>query len=64
MTYKICSNCKWFEILSSNPNFGRCIFGLSNRDLLNNAMSSIFGGSTTEIPIVHKDDEYRCFEGK
>lgn len=57
-----CGLCKNFRLLKDGSYFGKCIRGVSDKDIFNNSISQVFGGKITEIPIVHKEDIYSCFE--
>lgn len=59
-----CSECKYFEHLKHNPNFGKCKLGITNKDELEQALSAMFGGTVMQIPVVHKEDIHTCFESK
>lgn len=60
-----CGKCIYFKVLLSNSNFGKCVFPEDYRTSNGIDMDAIMSGLgySTNTPIVHKENEYSCFEG-
>ena len=51
---KQCKDCRFFNVLRLNKNFGRC-----HKTTVAMVMIPMW---ETDIPMVHKNDSYDCFE--